>query len=108
MSAPGDPGDDLAAGVAQGIITDAQANALRTLAAERAKARAAALSHEERFRFMRGFNDFFFASGVLLFGFGTAFFTGTAPLFNIVAAMVVWLLAELLIGRMRLVLPGLL
>jgi hypothetical protein len=100
--------DDLAAGVAQGIITDAQASALRALAAGRAKARTAALSHEERFRFMRGFNDFFFASGVLLFGFGAAYFTGIAAPGNIVAAVVIWLLAELLVGRMRLVLPGLL
>lgn len=108
MIAQNDFDADLDAGVAQEIITDAQAAALRALATERAKARAATLSHEERFRFMRGFNDFFFASGVLLFGFGTAFFTGTATLANIAAAVVVWLLAELLIGRMRLVLPGLL
>ncbi len=108
MIAQDDRGDDLDAGVAQGIITAAQAASLRALAAERAKARTAALSHEERFRFMRGFNDFFFASGVLLFGFGGAYFTGTAAPGNVVAAVVIWLLAELLVGRMRLVLPGLL
>src|SRR5262249_40565119 len=100
--------DDLDAGVAQGIITDAQAAALRALAAERDKARAAALSHEERFRFMRGFNDFFFATGVVLLGAGAVFFTMHEPMRNIAAAAVTWALAELLVGRMRLVLPGIL
>ncbi|HEY4920331.1 MAG TPA: hypothetical protein VII40_09545 [Xanthobacteraceae bacterium] len=108
MIAQDDLDADLAAGVAQGIITDAQAAALRALAAEREKARAAALGHEERFRFMRGFNDFFFASGVLLFGAGAAFFAGAAPIANLVAAATFWALAELLVARLRLVLPGLL
>ena len=108
MIAQNDLDADLAAGVAQGIITDAQATALRALAAEREKARAAALGNEERFRFMRGFNDFFFASGVLLFGAGAAFFAATAPISNLVGAAMMWALAELLVARLRLVLPGLL
>ena len=108
MIAQDDLGDDLDAGVAQGIITNAQASALRALAAEREKARAAALSHEERFRFMRGFNDFFFASGVLLFGAGAAFFAASVPVGNLLAAAMMWSLAELLVARLRLVLPGLL
>src|SRR5580698_5268433 len=108
MIAQDDLADDLAAGVAQGIITDAQAAALRALAAEREKARAAEHADEERFRFMRGFNDFFFASGVLLFGAGAAFFAGTAPIANLVAAVTFWALAALLVARLRLVLPGLL
>jgi len=100
--------DDLAAGVAQGIITDTQAAALGVLAADRARARAAELGDEERFRFMRGFNDFFFASGVLLFGFGTKFFAGPTPIGNLIAAAMMWALAELLVAHMRLVLPGIL
>jgi hypothetical protein len=108
MVAHDDLGDDLDAGVARGIITDAQAVSLRALAAERAKAKAATLSHEERFRFMRGFNDFFFASGVLLFGAGVMFFAAATPAANLGAAVVFWGLAELLVGRLRLVLPGLL
>jgi len=108
MVAQTDLDADLAAAVAQGIITEPQATALRGLATEREKVRAAALGHEERFRFMRGFNDFFFASGVLLFGLGAAFFAGTAAAGNIVAAAMMWALAELLVGRLRLVLPGLL
>lgn len=100
--------DDVAAGVAQGIITDAQATALRAIADAREKARIAELGHEERFRFMRGFNDFFFATGVLLFGLGVKFFAGSTPIGNLVAAAMMWALAELLVARMRLVLPGIL
>src|ERR1700731_81327 len=105
MIAQNDLDADLAAGVAQGIITDAQAAALRALAAEREKPRAVALGHEERFRFMRGFNDFFFATGVLLFGAGAASFAGTAPIANLVAAATFCALAELLVARLRLVVP---
>ena len=104
----GDLDADLAVAVAQGIITDAQATALRALIAQRANVDAAARRDDERFRFMRGFNDFFFASGVLLFGVGATLFAGTAAIANAVAAAVMWALAELLVARLRLVLPGLL
>jgi hypothetical protein len=100
--------EDLDAAITQGLITEAQAAGLRELAAKRRHAKALALGHEERFRFMRGFNDFFFASGVLLVGVGASFFAGAAPLRSLVAAAVIWALAELLVGRMRLVLPGIL
>jgi hypothetical protein len=98
--------DDLDAAVAEGIVTDAQAVALRDFAAKREKQRVAARSHEERFRFMRGFNDFFFAIGVLMLGFGMGFFAGSSPAGNLAAAAIIWALAELLAGRMRLVLPA--
>jgi hypothetical protein len=101
-------GDDLDAAVAEGIVTDAQAAALRDFTAKREKQRAIARGHEERFRFMRGFNDFFFAVGVLMLGFGMGFFAGTSIAGNLVAAAIIWALAELLAGRMRLVLPTML
>jgi MFS family permease len=100
--------DDLDAAAAAGIVTAEQAAALRAFAAEREKQRAAALGHEERFRFMRGFNDFFFAIGVILLGFGLGFFAGPAFAGNMIAAAILWALAELLVRRMRLVLPGIL
>ena len=100
--------DDLNAAVASGIVTDVQAASLRALAASRAKERAGALGHEERFHFMRSFNDFFFAIGVALLGGGLAFFTAGVPVASLIAAAIVWMLAELLVGRMRLVLPGIL
>ena len=57
---------------------------------------------------MRGFNDFFFAVGIVLFGAGIAFFAGTGPIKNLLAAALIWALAEFLVRRMRLVLPGIL
>ncbi len=99
---------DLEAAVAGGIVTTEQAAALRDLAETRTRARAAALGHEERFQFMRSFNDFFFAIGVALLGGGLIFFTFMVPLHSLIAALVVWALAELLVARMRLVLPGIL
>jgi hypothetical protein len=99
---------DIDDAVAQGIVTPEQAAALRELAEQRERERAAALSHEERFRFLRGFNDIFFSIGVVLFLLGLAYYTppGTAGI--IVMAVVVWGLAEILVKRLRLVLPGIL
>lgn len=99
---------DLEAAVAGGIVTTEQAVALRALAEKRERERALALGHEERFLFMRSFNDFFFAIGVALLGGGLIFFTVAVPLYNLIAAAVIWALAELLVARMRLVLPGIL
>ncbi|MBI4275318.1 MAG: hypothetical protein HY659_11530 [Rhizobiales bacterium] len=100
---------DLDAAIEAGVVTLAQADALRAFVAVRERSRIAILGHEdERFRFMRGFNDFFFAIGILLFGFGVNFFTGGLPVPNLVAAGIIWVLSELLVRRMRLVLPGIL
>ena len=99
---------DLEAAVADGIVTTEQAAALRSLAERRAREHALAVGHEERFHFMRSFNDFFFAIGVALLGGGLAFFTAAVPLNSLFGALIVWALAELLVARMRLVLPGIL
>jgi hypothetical protein len=99
---------DLDVAVAEGIVTTAQASALRELAHRQARERAIALGHEERFRFMRGFNDVFFAIGVVLFVAGLLYFTPRGATGDAVAAAVVWGLAEVLVGRLRLVLPGIL
>lgn len=100
--------EHLDAAVEEGILSAPQAQALRNFAAARERARIAAQSHEERFRFMRGFNDFFFATGVLMLGAGVFYFAGTGVAGNIFAALIIWALAELLVSRMRLVLPGIL
>jgi hypothetical protein len=99
---------DLDTAVAEGTITVDQAAALRELAARRERERAAVLGNEERFRFLRGFNDVFFAIGVVLFLFGAAFFMPPGPLGSLLLAAVVWGLAEVIVGRLRLVLPGIL
>jgi len=101
--------EDLDAAVAAGVMPQTQAAALRAFVAERHRSRLEqAGAEDERFRFMTGFNDFFFAIGILLLGFGGMFFTGGAPLPSLIAAALVWALSELLVRRMRLVLPGIL
>lgn len=97
---------DVDAAVAAGILTPAQAVALREIAAGRTRERAITHGHEERFRFMRGFNDIFFAVGVVLFVYGLTYFAGNGAAGQALIAVIVWALAELLVGRMRLVLPG--
>ena len=100
--------DDLEAAIGEGIVTQAQADALLAFAAQRHAGAAGLRADEERFRFMRGFNDFFFAIGVVLLGAGIAMYVGMggAPALYAVAAAIMWALAELLVRRMRLVLPG--
>lgn len=98
--------DDLEAAVAEGILAPVQAEKLRAFVGSRRL--AADRADDERFRFMRGFNDFFFAVGIVLFGVGIAYFAGSDPIENLIAAALVWALAEFLVRRMRLVLPGIL
>jgi hypothetical protein len=101
--------EDIDAAVAAGVMPQAQADTLRAFVAERHRSRLEqAGAEDERFRFMTGFNDFFFAIGILLLGFGMMFFTGGVPLPSLVAALMIWALSELLVRRMRLVLPGIL
>lgn len=101
---------DLDEAVTDGIVTMAQAEALLEISARRETLRAGVLGHEERFRFMRGFNDFFFAIGIVLLGFGLMYFATfvNATGGMLIAAAIIWGLAELLVRRMRLVLPGIL
>jgi hypothetical protein len=103
--------DDIDAAVAAGVIPQVQADALNAFAAERRRTRFGQIGQEdESFRFMTGFNDFFFAIGILLLGSGIAFFTtGDANTWPpVAAAALMWGLSELLVRRMRLVLPGIL
>jgi hypothetical protein len=100
--------DDLDAAVRENIITAQQATAMRELAQRRERERAIELGHEERFRFMRGFNDVFFSIGVVLFIGGFAYFMPRTAFGFAGTAVVVWALAELLVARLRLVLPGIL
>jgi hypothetical protein len=101
--------EDLDAAVDAGVIPQAQADALRVFVAERRSAvPKQGDAEDERFRFMTGFNDFFFAIGILLLGFGMASFTGGEPVPSLIAVIIVWGLSELLVRRMRLVLPGIL
>jgi hypothetical protein len=111
---------DLDAAVAAGVVTPAQATALREFAAARASARTVDEIDEERFRFMRGFNDVFFSIGIVLLGAAIVHYSGAAvsaygPTHLAVpvliwgaGAAICWALSELLVRRMRAVLPGIL
>jgi hypothetical protein len=95
---------DIDAAVAKGLMTEAQAAELRNLARQR----AAEQSHEERFRFIKGFNDVFFTIGVMLFLIGVAYFMPRDVSGLLFAAAIVWALAEILVRQLRLLLPGIL
>jgi hypothetical protein len=95
--------EDLEAAVAEGIITQAQVDALRAFAIRRQPRRAVERADDERFRFLRGFNDVFFAVGIALVGVGSGLFAGSLVIGNLIAALVIWALAELLVRQMRLV-----
>lgn len=115
--ANGPSSDDLQAAVDAGVIDAAQAEKLRAMR-HRSDAplgpdgEPSVLADEERFRFLNGFNDVFLTIGVLLIA--GAFLTVTSTgLFGIswvatlaVAAATFWVLSEILVARLRAVLPG--
>lgn len=104
--------DDIEAAVTAGVIPQAQADALQAFIAERRRAPLAESGREdESFRFMTGFNDFFFAIGILLLGFGVGLFSASGQMpawVSLIPAALIWGLSELLVRRLRLVLPGIL
>jgi hypothetical protein len=101
---------DLDEAVKTGIITEQQSLALQELPAKRhAERRLHALS-DERFVFMRNFNEFFIALGVVLLGIGLWAAAETIPLlgvaFPVIFIAVMWGLAEYLTRRLKLTLPS--
>ncbi len=109
--------DDLKAAVDAGVIDAAQAEKLRAIRATSTAplgpdGEPAVLADEERFRFLNGFNDVFLTIGVLLVA--AAFLAATSTsLFGIsfvgtlaFAAITFWILSEILVARLRAVLPG--
>ncbi|MET0639123.1 MAG: hypothetical protein ABWZ19_03805 [Hyphomicrobium sp.] len=115
--ANGIPTDDLKAAVDAGVIDAAQAEKLRAMRQSQKPpvgpdGEPSVLADEERFRFLNGFNDVFLTIGVLLIA--GAFLTATSTsLFGLswvatlaVAAVTFWILSEILVGRLRAVLPG--
>lgn len=102
--------NDLDEAVKSGIITAAQAASLAALPAKRHEARQAMTLRDERFVFMRSFNEFFIALGVVLLGIGlwTAS-RGDTHLATAVAwafPVIVWALAEFLTAIKRYTLPS--
>jgi hypothetical protein len=107
--------EDLKAAVDAGVIDAAQAEKLKAMRRDAPTIGPdgePALAGEERFRFLNGFNDVFLTIGVLLVAgavlaaTSTSFFgLGWAATMAIGAA-VFWVLSEILVGRLRAVLPG--
>ena len=62
--------DELENATTAGIVTQQQADALRQFVAKDAARPGTDRAADERFRFIRGFNDIFFSVGILLLGAG--------------------------------------
>jgi hypothetical protein len=101
---------DLDDAVRSGIITEQQSLALQSLPTERRRARHAHALDDERFVFMRNFNEFFIALGVVLLGVGlwaaASVFPGLGGLFPVLFIAVMWGLAEFLTRKLKLTLPS--
>ena len=94
---------DLDEAVRNGIIT-------QQLSAVRPAARHRHAQGDERFIFMKSFNEFFIALGVVLLGVGLWAAAGAFPhfaiAFPIIFIAVMWALAEFLTRRLKLTLPS--
>ncbi|MGE0238634.1 MAG: hypothetical protein AB7F09_15045 [Parvibaculaceae bacterium] len=101
---------DLDEAVRSGIITEQQALALKDLPAKRQAARHRHALGDERFVFMRNFNEFFIALGVVLLGVGlwaaATAIPGIAGVFPVIFIAVMWGLAEFLTRKLKLTLPS--
>ena len=102
--------EDLEAAVKAGVITAEQQVALEAQAGSRRAARPFVAGRDERFRFLRGFNDVFLTLGVVLVA--GAFLTQWSPAQNaggltlVAGAAVLWAISEVLVARHKAVLPG--
>jgi hypothetical protein len=101
---------DLDEAVKSGIITEQQAGDLLGLPEKRHKARHAHAQGDERFVFMKNFNEFFIALGVVLLGVGlwaaAGAFSFFAAAFPVIFIAVMWGLAEFLTRKLKLTLPS--
>jgi hypothetical protein len=98
---------DLDEAVRSGIITPEQALALHDMPAKRHAAKRAHAQDDERFIFMKNFNEFFIALGVVLLGVGLFAAAGVlSAAFPVIFIAVMWGLAEFLTRRLKLTLPS--
>jgi hypothetical protein len=101
---------DLDEAVRSGIITEQQSVQLLRLPEQRRQARHAHAQGDERFVFMKSFNEFFIALGVVLLGVGlwaaASSFPGLGSVFPVLFIAVMWGLAEFLTRKLKLTLPS--
>jgi hypothetical protein len=101
--------DDLRAGVAAGILTEAQASRLLTLTQTRAGTRAALTGEDEPFELFRGFSEIFISVGlvILLSGImGLVSLSGHVLAIALAGAALAVLLALYFTRRRRMTLPS--
>ena len=110
--------DDLRAAVAAGIVNEAQAASLASLADSRRGARENLSPGDEPFELFKGFNEIFIVVGMIILSMG---WFGVAAVFinpsqggliqqaiyvAIAGAVLIWLLSEYFIRRRRMVAPA--
>ena len=110
--------DDLRAAVAAGIMTEAQAASLASLADARRGARENLAAGDEPFELFKGFNEIFivvglgilaagwFTVGSLLFAPETGGMIRQIVVFNLLSAALIWALSEYFVRRRRMVAPA--
>ena len=101
--------DDLRASVAAGIMTEAQAARILTLAQQRAGTRAMLSGDDEPFELFRGFSEIFISVGLVLLvtGFvGIASLAGSVVLVSALGVALCWALAAYFTRRRRMALPS--
>ena len=110
--------DDLRAAVSAGIVTEAQAASLASLADSRRGARENLKPGDEPFELFKGFNEIFivvglgilsmgwFAVGAVMINPGAGGLLRQAIMFAIVGGVLIWLLSEYFIRIRRMVAPA--
>ena len=110
--------DDLRAAVSAGIVTEAQAASLSSLAHSRSGARENLAPGDEPFELFKGFNEIFIVIGLVILAVGWAGVNGLAMAqeitnpqqaavsLGLIGAAVIWLLSEYFIRRRRMVAPA--
>ncbi len=110
--------DDLRAAVGAGVITEAQAANLASLADSRRGARENLAPGDEPFELFKGFNEIFIVIGLGILAFGWAgvltYLFGRevtnpsqfATLYGAIGAAIIWVLSEYFIRKRRMVAPA--
>lgn len=110
--------DDLRAAVGAGIVTEAQAASLASLADSRRGARTDLAIGDEPFELFKGFNEVFIVVGLLILAMGWAGVVGiayaaeitnpqqAAMLYGSIGTLIIWAMSEYLIRRRRMVGPA--
>ena len=110
--------DDLRAGVSAGIVSEAQAASLASLADSRRGAREDLAPGDEPFELFKGFNEIFIVVGLIILASGWVAVNAATMLTEIVdyrtqvitmalvGAGVLWLLSEYFVRRRRMVAPA--